>query len=285
MINLLLGAAMISFAAVFVRLTTVGPDVSAFYRMLFGGLALAVFMWREGHVRRVNSRVIKYAVLAGLLFALDIMCWHRSILAIGPGMATLLGNFQVFVLTAASVLVLGERPGKLFYLALPLAFLGLYLVVGVGWEHATADYKTGVFWGLLTALFYAAYLLCLKLFIPRLGQERRLALMAMVPWTTCLCIGGYILLDGQSFAVPLGMDLFWLVLLGVVCQAAGWLFITRGMQAVSAALVGLGLLLQPTLSYVWDVLIFAKPLAATELVGAGAALAAIYLGTVGGRKR
>ncbi|WP_147819949.1 DMT family transporter [Salidesulfovibrio onnuriiensis] len=285
MISLLLGAAMISFAAVFVRLAQVSPDVSAFYRMFFGGLALAVFLWREGHLRCISVRVVKYAVFAGVLFALDIMCWHRSILAIGPGMATLLGNFQVFVLTAASVLVLGERPGKLFYLALPPAFVGLYLVVGVGWgEEASADYRTGVFWGLLTALFYGSYLLCLKLCIPRLGEDRRQALMGVIPWTTCLCIGGYLLLDGQALAVPMGMDLLWLVLLGVICQAAGWLFITRGMQAVSAALVGLGLLLQPVLSYVWDVLIFAKPLTVAELAGAGLALAAIYLGTVGGRK-
>lgn len=284
MIKLLMGAAMISFAAVFVRLAGVDPDVSALYRMFFGGLALAVFLWREGHFGRVSLRVIRYACLAGVLFALDIMCWHRSILAIGPGMATLLGNFQVFVMAGASILILKERPGRFFYLALPLALLGLYLVVGVGWGEAGADYKTGVFWGLMTALFYGSYVLCLKLVIPRLGDDRRHALMAVMPWPCCLCIGSYVLLKGQTLVVPVGMELFWLVLLGVICQATGWLYITRGMQAVSAALVGLGLLLQPTLSYVWDVLIFAKPLSVAEVAGAALALAAIYLGMQGARK-
>lgn len=35
-LRLLLGAVMISFSAVFVKLTTVAPTVSAFYRMFWG---------------------------------------------------------------------------------------------------------------------------------------------------------------------------------------------------------------------------------------------------------
>jgi drug/metabolite transporter (DMT)-like permease len=42
---------------------------------------------------------------------------------------------------------------------------------------------------------------------------------------------------------------------------------------------GLALLLQPTLSFVWDVLFFSRPMTAMELLGAGIALIAIYLGT------
>ena len=42
---------------------------------------------------------------------------------------------------------------------------------------------------------------------------------------------------------------------------------------------GLALLLQPTLSFVWDVLFFARPMSATELLGAGIALLAIYVGS------
>lgn len=284
MMNLFLGASMISFAAVFVRLAEVSADSSAFYRMFFGAMALALLMWREGHMRRIRGRVLGYATLCGVIFALDIMCWHRSILAIGPGMATLLGNFQVFMLTGVSVLFLRERPGALFYCAVPLAFVGLYLIVGVGWQGATPDYRAGVGWGLLTALFYAAYILMLKVSIRRLGEENRLPLMGVVPWATGACIGGFMLLSGTSFAIPSAMSLLWLMCLGVLCQAAGWLFITRGMQVVSAALVGLGLLLQPTLAYVWDVVFFAKPLSVLEVVGAGLALAAIYMGLLGGKR-
>ncbi len=283
MIFLFSGAALISFAAVFVRLAQVGPDTAAFYRMFFGTIALVFLLWRDGSLRRIKGRMVGYALLCGLLFALDIMSWHRSIHYVGPGLATLLTNFQVFALTVVSLLVLHERPGRLFYLALPLAFVGLYLMVGVHWDSVGDDYQAGVGWGFLTALFYAAYVLGLKLSIPRLGGPGRKAFMTCVAAATGLIIGCWMLVSGVSFVIPTAMDFMWLAALGVLCQAAGWLFISRGMEGLSATLVGLGLLLQPALSYLWDILFFGKPFGVTDGIGAVLALGGIYMGVMGTR--
>ena len=46
-----------------------------------------------------------------------------------------------------------------------------------------------------------------------------------------------------------------------------------------AVCAGIALLLQPTLSFVWDVAFFARPMSAKELLGAAIALFAIYLGS------
>ena len=59
--------------------------------------------------------------------------------------------------------------------------------------------------------------------------------------------------------------------------------ITFGITKVEASRVGLILLLQPTLAYLWDILFFAKPIIPLEITGAILALIAIYLGTVGRR--
>ncbi len=49
-IQLMIGATMISFSAVFVKLAHVGPTVAGFYRMFFGGLIL-VFLALLGRQR------------------------------------------------------------------------------------------------------------------------------------------------------------------------------------------------------------------------------------------
>ncbi|HEY1992507.1 MAG TPA: EamA family transporter, partial [Gammaproteobacteria bacterium] len=96
--QLIVGAVMISFSAVFVKLVHVPPTVSGFYRVFFGGvILLAVVLWRHEHPRLDRASWIKL-LLAGLCFALDLFFWHRSILYVGPGVATLLANFQVFVM-------------------------------------------------------------------------------------------------------------------------------------------------------------------------------------------
>lgn len=107
--QLLTGAVMISFSAVFVKLVSVSPATSAFYRMFFGGLILlGIVWWRKERVNLKASALAMLCVVA-VFFALDLTFWHRSILYVGPGLATLLANFQVFVLAAVGVLVFGDR--------------------------------------------------------------------------------------------------------------------------------------------------------------------------------
>jgi len=61
------------------------------------------------------------SILIAIFFAFDIWFWHQSIAYIGPGLSTLLANFQVFMLTAIGVLWLRERVGWRFASGLALA--------------------------------------------------------------------------------------------------------------------------------------------------------------------
>jgi drug/metabolite transporter (DMT)-like permease len=54
--------------------------------------------------------------------------------------------------------------------------------------------------------------------------------------------------------------------------------IASSLPQVSTTEAGLALLLQPSLSFVWDVLFFARAVSTTELAGAVITLIAIYLG-------
>ncbi len=84
---------------------------------------------------------------------------------------------------------------------------------------------------------------------------------------------------GQSLAIPTVADGVWLVVYALVAQVFGWLMITSALGNVPAARVGLLLLLQPALSFVWDVLLFDRGFTALEASGAALALFAIYLGS------
>ena len=94
----LAGAVLISFSAVFVKWAHVSATMAGFYRNLFGGLVLVlVVVLRKERIWR-GSAYFGMAVMAGLFFAVDLFVWHQSIHFIGPGLATILANFQVFFL-------------------------------------------------------------------------------------------------------------------------------------------------------------------------------------------
>lgn len=272
------GAVMISFAAVFVRLADVAPTTSGFYRMVFGGAGLLILIAVQPALHRGLGRGWFGSALIAAFFTADMWVWHRSILYIGPGLATLLANFQVFVLAAIGVVWFREHFGARMAAAIGMASGGLWLLFGQEWSSLPAQYRLGVVFGLLTALAYSGYILSLRGMQIRYPHTRVEARLAQVTLLCGAMLGAINLLEGHSFAIPDAQSLASLVALGVVCQVLGWLAITRGMPGLPASLVGLLLLLQPTLSMVWDMLLFGLRLGLPQILGALLALAGIYLG-------
>jgi drug/metabolite transporter (DMT)-like permease len=278
-LRLFVGATMISFSPVWVKLVTVSPTTSGFYRVFIGGIALSLFLLVTRQRLRLSKRVWLLLAAGAVFFALDLWFWHRSINYIGPGLSTLLANFQVFFMMAAGVLLLGQKPRAIQVIAVPVALVGLGMIVGFDWRSLPADYRLGVIFGLLTAVAYAGYMLTMRM--ARTGSPHRLPTreVAMVSLGSAAILGVSALTEGVSLAVPTAIDAAWLLAYGLVSHCLGLLFIASSLPKVSTTEAGIALLLQPTLSFAWDVLFFARPLTATELAGAALALAAIYMGS------
>jgi drug/metabolite transporter (DMT)-like permease len=278
-LEMVTGVMMISFSAVWVKLVQVGPTTIGFYRMLFGALLLLLIVLFKRARLWYGWKPLLLGIIIGLLFAGDLVVWHRSILAVGPGLATVLGNFQVFILAAYGFIILRERPGWKALTAIPMAMVGLFLIVGPRWQSVDATYKLGILLGLATACFYASYVLVLKKLVSRSDAPPPLLNVTVSTFATAGAIGLIALLQGESFTIPNTQNLLILIVYGLCGQVLGWLLITRSVSAIPASRVGLILLLQPTLAFVWDVLFFKRPTTALEGIGAVIALAAIYLGT------
>ena len=279
LIRLFAGATMISFSPVFVRLVSVSPTTSGFYRVALGGIALALFLVLTG--RRISfARMTWIALLsAAVLFALDLWFWHRSIVYIGPGLATLLANFQVFFMTAAGLAMFGQRPSMQQIIAIPLAVIGLAMIVGLDWRGLPADYQLGVVFGLLTAVCYAGYMLSMRRARASASHaipSREIAVMSLV---AAVMLGASAFAEGESLAISRMDDAVWLLCYGLLSHAVGLMFIASSLAKVSPTQIGIALLLQPSLSFAWDIIIFDRPLSTLEAAGALITLAAIFLGT------
>ncbi|MFH1754381.1 MAG: DMT family transporter [Candidatus Latescibacterota bacterium] len=276
----MIGAFLISFSAVFVKLAHVGPTVAGFYRVFWGVAILLPVVLIRGEKLWCGRVPLALAILCGVLFSLDLGCWHRSIHYIGPGLATILGNFQVFFLAAVGIFICKEKINWQFIVAIPLAMLGLFLLVGFDWDQLGAEHKWGVVFALLTAVTYAAFVLVLRksrFVSPRYTTAANLLVISA---TTAFVMGLGVPIEGEGFGIPDRQS--WLALLayGGVSQVAGWLIITRAIPHVAASRIGLILLLQPTLTFVWDILFFQRSTTPIEMCGAVIALGAIYLGSV-----
>ena len=280
-LRLFIGAALISLSPVWVKLTSVSATSSGFWRLAIGGTAVAVYLLVSRRRIRFSTRVWQVLVLAAVFIALDMWFYHRSIQLIGPGLSTLIANFQVFVMAAAGFIILRQPPSRLQLVAIPMALLGLSLIVGIDWRGLPEHYRTGILYGFGAAVTYAAYLLSMR----RSRRDstnrvpsREIAVMSLMG---AAMLGAAALVEGESLAISSASDATWLACYGILSHGLGMLFITSSLPDVTTTQAGIALLLQPTLSFAWDVLFFARPLSPLELLGAAIALFAIYLGSRG----
>jgi drug/metabolite transporter (DMT)-like permease len=278
-LRLFIGASLISLSPVWVKLVSVSPTTSAFWRLAIGGSVIAAYLLMTRRRLQFSTRVWQVLVLAALFLAADLWFYHRSIQFIGPGLSTLIANFQVFVMAAAGLLILREPPTARQLVAIPLAFIGLALIVGIDWQSLAADYRRGILFGLGAAVTYAAYLLCMRYSCQESTNRVPSREIAIVSLVGAAVLGAAALGEGEPLALSQRGDVVWLVCYGVLSHGVGMLFITSSLPHVTTTQAGLALLLQPTLSFAWDVLFFARSMTLVELSGAAIALFAIYLGS------
>ena len=98
LVGLIAGAVLISFSGVWVKVAHVTPNVSAFYRVFFGSMVLIAAALYRRDIKWPQLRHLLLSVLCGILFALDLWLFHYSVQYIGPGLANIIPNFQVFIL-------------------------------------------------------------------------------------------------------------------------------------------------------------------------------------------
>ncbi len=278
--QVLCGAFLISFSGIFVKLADVSPTASGFYRVFFGSIfLLCATLWFKDF-KRVTPTELLLITFCGFVFALDLFFWHESIMYIGPGLATLLGNFQVFLLAATGILFLRERVRPRFFAAIPLAVIGLLLIIGVHWGNLENHYKTGIYFGLLTAVCYTAFLLSLRRIQSKENHSQFSSLM-IVSASCAIFLGSKMLHTGDSFSIPDAKSLLALLGLGLFSQTVGWVLIANAMPKIRASFTGLILLLQPALAFIWDVTFFNRPTDILNWTGVILTLTAIYLGLTG----
>lgn len=272
------GALVISTSAPLVRLSGVSPATSALFRCAYAVPPMLVLAWLERRkLGPLPVRGMLLAWVAGLVFALDLLFWHQSIKLVGAGLATVLGNLQVFVVAFAAWGLFGERPSNRLMRGTPVVFGGVVLISGVfGGAPYGIDPAMGVAAGVATSLTYAAYLLLMKA-----GPRRAAGPLAHATVVATLAIAALSPVFGGADPVPTWPAHGWLLLLALGPQVVGWMLITYSLPRQPAALTALLLLVQPMTTVALSAALLGERPSAAQLAGC----AAVVLGVLYGARR
>ncbi len=279
---LLLGAACIALAPIFVRLSAVGPLPTAFWRTALAVPFLAALIPllpdEPGRARwPARWRDLAAFAVPGLMFAGDLGAWHFAIHYTSVANATLLPNTAPIFVALFGFLLYGTRFTGRFLLGMALALAGVALLMGeslgIDRRHLLGDAL-----GVVTAMFYGGYFLA----VARLRAEYATgAVMTFSIAFTALFLVPVTLIAGGAWLPP-GLD-GWATLAGLalVSQTLGQGLIAYAFAYLPPAFGAVTLLLQPVLAAAFAWILFSEALGAVQATGIAVVLAGVVLARQG----
>jgi drug/metabolite transporter (DMT)-like permease len=271
---LLFGACAIGFSPIFVRLAGeagVGPSAAGFWRLIIALPLLAVM------ARRISgpiTRPSQIAMIAGVMFALDLGFWHYGIKYTSVTNATVLSNLTPVVVTAFAWIFLKQRPRALFLLAVAIAVGGSWMMaVGKNSGTQPLDPPLGNLLSITTALWYALYMLAI-------GEGRKTETAStLMFWSSVigapLMLAGAMLLHEQVMpATLIGAG----ACLGLgVMHVAGQGSIAWAMGRLPTSTASVVVLVQPVVAAWLGYVLFGEAIGPVQAAGAVVALAGVVL--------
>lgn len=273
--GLVLGATLIGFAAIVVRLTDVGPTAAGFWRLMLAAPLLYTLRrtLTPADAPKPQGRARWLMLAAGLFFAGDLALWHRSIHLTSVANSTLLSNLSPVFLALTLHFGFNEKHASRFWIGLALALAGAGWLVAdslrIGPETAFGDLLAAA-----TAVFYAGY----QLLVSR--SRRVYSALDVMFWSN---------LAGACALLPLallaGETLFpqsargWLLLLALawVVHVGGQGLIAWAQAHLPASFASVTLLVQPVAAAVFAWLLLNERFGLQQAIGGGVILAGILL--------
>lgn len=268
---LVIGACVTALAPIFVRLSGAGPAATGFWRLLFALPLLAVPSLRSREGLPLPTR---FAVLAGVAFALDLAFWHYGITYTSVAKASVLANFTPVVVTAAAWVFLHQKPAPLFLIAVALAVAGgATMAIAKGTGATGPNPLLGDALSFLTSGWYALYFFAMGAARQRQGTTQ------VMFWSTVT--GAPLMLLAATTLreplVPLSTG-GWLACLGLgAVHAGGQGLIAWALGRLPPATASVTVLVQPVVTTALGWLLFGEILSTWQAAGAALALSGVVL--------
>lgn len=174
----------------------------------------------------------------------------------------------------AAPLILQEKLSLRKLLCTAFALLGLFLILNNGLNESSADSLTGMIYGLIAAVFYAALTLINK-FIKDLDGLTNTCFQLLFSAILLFC---WSVLAGSSWSsLPAADDIFLLLVLGICHGGAGFYLFFTGMQALNGQSIAILSYVDPLTSLLLSVLCMNEPMSLLQGIGALLLFSSIWL--------
>lgn len=276
---LAIGVVSIGFAPIFMRLSELGPNATALYRVAFALPFLLAWMGAEhrprseGRRRSPKGRDWAVLVLSGMFWSGDLVFWHWSVSLTNVANATFFATSSPIFVIAGAWLFFRERITKGFLVGFALTLAGAACLF-----IATASFGGGDLFGdicgAITAFFFGSYMLTIK------------HLRAGLPAGTIMFWSGLFSLPGLLVATVLAGEGFiatslvgWAVMIGLalVVHVVGQGLAAYALAQLPASFTSVAFLGEPVVAAFAGWVILGEALGPLQGAGCAIILVGVWL--------
>ncbi|MCF7890640.1 DMT family transporter [Candidatus Bipolaricaulota bacterium] len=270
------GVVAVSFAAIFIRLSTAPPLIISFYRMFFSSLIIFFYVSYRGNIggelRKLTRKDLLLLIIAGLLLSFHFAFWVTSLSHTSVASSVVLVTTQPLFIVLIETTFLDKKASKRFLLGIAVAAAGSFLI-GFGDFQGTEFGLLGDVFALLGAVMAAGYFL--------IGGEVR-DRIKILPYILIVygfsavfllvfCLVAGLPLVGYS---PYNFSLF--LLLAIIPTLIGHTSFNWLLSEVKASMIGVTILGEPIGSSLLAILFFEEYPSYWVIAGGSFVLLSIY---------
>jgi drug/metabolite transporter (DMT)-like permease len=251
---LLFAIIIVSTSAIFIRWAEdVSSPVLAFYRLIISGLILLSFnLAKEKKSPQHHFEWHWHYMLAGIFLALHFITWIGALKLTTIANAIFLGTTHPFFAVVLSTIFLKESPRGNIIPVFLLCLIGIYLMVsndiGLSTENLTGDTSA-----ILSALFFASYLLIVRLHRDKVQIVAYLGSVYTMAAIVCLI---FILIRGDALTGFADRSWLMIILLALGPSLTGHSLLNWTSKHLQIYKVNLAMLLEPVLATMAGMILF-----------------------------
>lgn len=271
---LLLAVCSISFAAIFFRKAApTHPLTSAGVRLAVAGIILSPMIIRSAVAGRLKGAMLLSAFGAGIAYGVHFGSWVTSLTMTSVAASVTLVTITPLILAVAGTITGRDRPSRIIWISLGVAFAGLLLIGGndltLGRETLIGDALA-----LLGAFAIAVYMTIGR----RLGEG-----LDLWAFSGIACLVGAAALLGSAFTLgipitPVSWESFaFIVLAAILPQLVGHNLLTWSLRYTKPSNVAMAVVGEPVgataLAWLW----LGEKVSGMVIAGCAVTLAAVIL--------
>ena len=256
---------------IFVKLSSLPPISTGFYRILFSIPLLFPFI----KIKNINVSKKEFflIILSGVFLALGLVFWNLSFHMTTIANANLLANMVPFTIIPISYFIYKKRFDKIFYVGLFVTLLGIFTLMS-GKIHPNIENFNGDIFAFLTSIFYGLFLLTVSQLRERLDAK----IITFIGSFGSLITLFIAMISIEGFYYPKTTYEF-LPLLGltILSQILGQGLLSYCMGKIDVSLSSILVLSQPVIAAIYSFIIFKEILSKQEILGIVIVLSGIIL--------